>query len=669
MRPKFPRSGFHGVLSQMKTCITCQTTHPKGLFCDHGHVLKDEASEDTLVGRVLEERYEVRAALGGGGFGMVYLGAQLRLQDRPCVVKVARPELAQDAQFAARFEREKRALMALRSRNTVQILDYGRTDDAIDYIVMEFIEGDELGHLLRRRGPMQPARVLAIARGICNSLIEAHAAGILHRDLKPGNVMLVDLGTSELVKVIDFGIARLAGGERDFNTRTGELPGTPAYSPYEQLIGQTKKVDERTDIYSFGAILYEALTGVVPYGDTIRSRDFDSNTLYFLALAQAKAGETPTPPSRLARNQIPPLLEQLVVSMLHKTRDERPASAQEVMEIIQRIERIGAAGDFSIESDETAMAPLSTGRSVGAVSDINGTQGDASETLDSVPEEVRSAPPAATAEPLPQLATAQPELPAFTQLPAGQRRGLVYGGGVAIVLLLAVISFLVFAPGEGGRSVSEPMPPSTPGAGPVTAHPAGIPHSIEATEEADIIVSDMVPSPAEVRRGDASEPPEVTTGALTDAAQAPDVVSPPDTVVPHDLSLPDSLSRPQDTIAPEPVEVVVSPTKPAPPDDSAAERRRQEERRERRKREQKRLDENAAAKGEEAQPAVVEKVVPTTEKKAATTSQGEPQGSGVKAVEEASKEKPVEVKKEEVKVPPEEKKALHKRLDFMDDEE
>ena len=650
----------------MKSCGKCNTTHPTGLFCDHGHVLKEEGSEDTLVGRILDERYEVRSALGGGGFGMVYLGAQLRLEDRPCVIKVARPELAQDAQFAARFEREKRALMALRSRNTVQILDYGRTDDAIDYIVMEFIEGDELGHLLRRRGPMQPKRVIAIARGLCNSLIEAHGVGILHRDLKPGNVMLVDLGTSELVKVIDFGIARLAGGG-DFQTRTGELPGTPAYSPYEQLIGQVKNVDERTDIYSFGAILYEALTGVVPYGDLVKSRDFDSNTLYFLALAQAKAGETATPPSRLATSQIPPLFEQLVVSMLHKTREQRPSSAQEVLDILQRIERIDATGSGTIEVDETVMAPLSEPGSAPQDSRRSAdTEYADSETLDSAPA---AAPTAAdTVQPRPKPATVQPEVDEVTRVPTPRNRGLVWGGGATIAALLAVVGFLVLGPPGERPEVVDPSPTATKSEQPVAAHPAGIPQDLDVATQGDTQASDMTPVPAETRTADDIDSPELAAVPLQDVSVVPEQAAETGLAVPA-LPLTDAVAMPQDATAPEPEEVSPQAPKEAPPEQSSEELRKKEARREKRKKEREKLKNEAKAAAKETPPPVEEKVVEPVEKPSEPGDSGKVNDSGAKNVEKPPEEKAVEVIKEDPKPPIEEKKALHKRLDFMDDEE
>jgi serine/threonine protein kinase len=661
----------------MKSCHICNSTHASGHFCDHGHVLSDQESDDTLLGRVLDERYEVRSALGGGGFGMVYLGAQLRLEDRPCVIKVARPELAQDAQFAARFEREKKALMALRSRNTVQILDYGRTEDAIDYIVMEFIEGDELGQLLRRRGPMDPQRVIALARGICNSLIEAHGAGILHRDLKPGNVMLVDLGTSELVKVIDFGIARLAGGnsDSDFRTATGELPGTPAYAPYEQLIGQSKQVDERADVYSFAAILYEALTGVVPYGDRIRNRDFDSNTLYFLAIAQAKAGETPTPPSTLAMAPIPPLFEQLVVSMLHKTREQRPATAQEVLDILQRIERSGALGSGAAEVDETVVAPLSE-LSPATINTQNGanTEFADSETLDSVPEEVRGA---ATAGPEPSSdpSTVEPLVDVITRPPAGLSKGLLWGGGATIAALLVTVGFLIFGMGEKPADSAIPAEVGKGTDKPLTANPAGLSGAAgDVLVPAEVVAgaADVVSS-VDIREHDLNSPPNdidiVDEPDVADlvAAPAADVVEPPESTPQADLATHDQLASGQDASAPVGQDVTLpAPTKESKEQLREARRRREAERdrkkdQERFLKEQERLKRVAEEKRKADSAAAKKAAVEAAEAAAkAKSSQG-----GPKNIEEKAKE----VKKEDAKTAAEEKKALHKRLDFMDDEE
>jgi len=341
----------------MKTCRTCGSKHGDELtVCGKGHLLFSDAGDDSLIGQVLDGRYEVAAKLGGGGFGMVYLASQLRLGGRPCAVKVARPELASDKAFAARFEREKKALMALRSPNTVQIIDYGRTDTGVDYIVMEFIEGRPLDKMLRTTGRLPLSRALQLAAGVARSLEEAHGLGILHRDLKPANVIVVDIGTAEVAKVIDFGIARLAdSSDATFHTRTGELPGTPLYASPEQLAGRTDQVDHRTDIYSLGAMIYEMIAGSAPFGDRFRPRDFDSSTLYFLALASAKTTQTATPVGKLAREPLDPALEQLIMSLIEPASGKRPGSASEVRAKLEQAAFRLSGG--RLDTQETVTAP------------------------------------------------------------------------------------------------------------------------------------------------------------------------------------------------------------------------------------------------------------------------------------------------------------------------
>jgi serine/threonine protein kinase len=345
----------------MKRCTKCGTSQTDGLFCSEGHVLLTDPPDDLLIGRILEGRYEVRSALGAGGFGMVYLAADLRLKDRPCVVKVAKPELVQEEVFAARFEREKAALMKLRSGNTVQIIDHGREPDGIDYIVMEYVDGKDLSKLLRREGRLTQARAIHIAQGICTSAIEAHGLGILHRDLKPANVMLAKLGASEQIKVIDFGIAKLLHrSERGVITNSGEIPGTPAYSSYEQFVGQADQVDKHSDIYSLGAIIYEMLTGHIPYGDRVTLDQFDSSTLYFIALAKAKAEDIPLPVGELVP-EVDPMLEQLVMKMLDISPDKRPSTMREVSNLLTRISLGKAAEDAEIVAGDTFPSGLAGG--------------------------------------------------------------------------------------------------------------------------------------------------------------------------------------------------------------------------------------------------------------------------------------------------------------------
>lgn len=361
-------------MSGNRVCRECGTRHKADeRLCAKGHVLFSDPPDDILVGRVLDQRYEIAQPIGRGGFGAVYLGCQVRLKGRPCAIKVARPEISQDPLFATRFEREKKALSALQNRNTVQILDYGRTSDGIDYIVMEYIEGLALDKALALQGRFSPARAMGVAVGVCHALEEAHGLGILHRDLKPSNVMLVQTSGIELPKVIDFGLTRIAAdSERQMETRTGEMPCTPAYAGYEQIMGHTHKVDHRSDIYSLAAMVYELLAGVPPYGDRVVRSRYDSATYYFMALGYAKANEDPTPLGKLVHLQDSAMvmLANQLERMLARKVENRPGS---VLEVRRRFEELLALmdpatarrplelleGEGSLESSEgvNALAP------------------------------------------------------------------------------------------------------------------------------------------------------------------------------------------------------------------------------------------------------------------------------------------------------------------------
>ncbi len=329
-----------------RLCKECGTRHEADTrLCPQGHVVFSDPPDDILVGRILDQRYEIAQPIGRGGFGAVYLARQLRLKGRPCAVKVARPEISGDPLFATRFEREKKALSALQNRNTVQILDYGRTEDGIDYIIMEYIEGTALDRALALQGRFSPSRAMAVAVGVCHALEEAHGRGILHRDLKPSNVMLVQASGIELPKVIDFGLTRIAAdSERALETRTGEMPCTPIYAGYEQIMGHTAKVDHRSDIYSLAAMVYELLTGVPPYGDKIVRNRYDSATYYFMALGYAKANDDPTPISKMVVLEDPAVAAWAVLleRMLARKPEMRPGS---VLEIRRRLEELSARMD------------------------------------------------------------------------------------------------------------------------------------------------------------------------------------------------------------------------------------------------------------------------------------------------------------------------------------
>jgi hypothetical protein len=209
-------------------------------------VLRQEAFEARRVGQ-----YRLKERLGAGGMGEVYLAEHV-LRRRPCAVKVIRPERAGDSRVLARFEREVQATATLTHPNTVEVYDYGHAQDGTFYYVMEYLPGLSLEELVKQHGPLPPARVVHLLRQVCGALQEAHAAGLIHRDIKPGNILLCQRGgRCDVAKLLDFGLVRAHGldGDGQRLTQEGALAGTPAYMSPEQAAGRAD-LDGRSDLYS-----------------------------------------------------------------------------------------------------------------------------------------------------------------------------------------------------------------------------------------------------------------------------------------------------------------------------------------------------------------------------------------------------------------------------------
>ena len=262
--------------------------------------------------RRLADRYELAGVIGRGGMGTVYRATDLIL-DRTVAVKVLPAELAEgDASHVERFQREARAAASLAHPGVVAVYDTGE-DDATRFIVMECVNGRSLSQVLRDEAPLDPERAVGIAARVADALAAAHAGGIVHRDIKPGNVMVADDGA---VKVLDFGLARA----RDATalTQSATVLGTAGYLSPEQALG--KRADERADVYSLGCLLYALLAGRPPFtGDSAA------------AVLNQHANSRPQRPSAHNR-RVPPALDALVLQMLAKSPAARPQSAIEVRE-------------------------------------------------------------------------------------------------------------------------------------------------------------------------------------------------------------------------------------------------------------------------------------------------------------------------------------------------
>jgi serine/threonine-protein kinase len=211
-------------------------------------------------------QYRLKQRLGAGGMGEVYLAEHLLLK-RPCALKLIRPERAGDPKVLRRFEREVQATASLTHPNTVEVFDFGHAADGAFYYAMEYLPGLSLEELVRRHGPLPPGRVVYLMRQVCGALQEAHAAGLIHRDIKPGNILVCERGgRPDVAKLLDFGLVLTHGldGDGQRLTQEGALAGTPAYMSPEQAAGKAG-LDARSDLYSLGCVAYFLLTGHPPF--------------------------------------------------------------------------------------------------------------------------------------------------------------------------------------------------------------------------------------------------------------------------------------------------------------------------------------------------------------------------------------------------------------------
>ena len=272
----------------------------------------------TLAGQTFSNRYEIEREVAQGGMAEVYL-ARDQLLNRPVALKALFPEYAREPSFVERFRREAQAAANLNHPNIVAIYDWGQ-EEGTYFIVMEYVEGRSLRDLIRSEGPLEPGQAAEIAAEIASALAFAHRNGVVHRDVKPGNVLLTRTGN---VKVTDFGIAR--AGTSDGLTQTGSVMGTATYFSPEQAQGMP--VDGRSDVYSLGVVLYEIVTGSAPFtGDSP------------VAVAYKHVRETPQPASQ--RNpDVPPDLDQIINTALAKNPDERYQSADDMRADLLRFQR------------------------------------------------------------------------------------------------------------------------------------------------------------------------------------------------------------------------------------------------------------------------------------------------------------------------------------------
>jgi len=305
----------------------------EGHFCPFCGAVAPQENEtrDPYIGQTVAQKYFIHQLLGGGGMGQVYKATHLTLE-RPIALKILKRSLLADESIVQRFHREARLASRLNHPNSISLIDFGQTEDGTLFIAMEYLGGRNLLKLISDEFPLDPRRVVKILSQVLAALTEAHALGILHRDLKPENVMIESRhDETDFVKVLDFGIAKIRDSDDPGAprlTQAGMVCGTPGYMSPEQTRGDD--LDPRSDLYSVGVILYELLTGKLP---------FEAKTPQTLATkvlfeAPIRASE------RRPDLALPPDLEALAMRALSTDPGGRPASAEEF-----RRELLACAGE------------------------------------------------------------------------------------------------------------------------------------------------------------------------------------------------------------------------------------------------------------------------------------------------------------------------------------
>ena len=286
-------------------------------------------SQDPFVGKVIDGRYEILARIGEGGMGVVYKARQTSI-DRVIAIKMLNAQMAGDQTWVQRFYNEAKACSRLAHPNTIRMFDFGQTADGRLFMTMEFLDGSSLRDAVSK-GPLAPQRVVKVLIQCCASLAEAHSIGIIHRDIKPDNVFLLNMaGSPDFVKLLDFSVAKLLEGDR-MKTQAGVVFGTPQYMSPEQ--GRGLPLDARSDLYALGILAFEMLTGNVPFND--------ENPMSVIQM-HLHGAIPPLPQS------IPYSVQQIVRRALEKDPARRYQSSGEMMQHCQQVFAELTQGGMSI---------------------------------------------------------------------------------------------------------------------------------------------------------------------------------------------------------------------------------------------------------------------------------------------------------------------------------
>jgi serine/threonine-protein kinase len=455
-------------MHELKKCNSCGNTYPSDLsFClNDGSPL---VRLDTLIGTVLDGRYRLDSLIGEGGMGDVYRATHVHL-DTEFAVKLLKPEFVANQTAIKRFRLEAKAAGRIHHPNAIRVTDFGVTPESIVYLVMEIVEGQSLRSLMRSEKVFDYIRAVNIVRQACGAVEAAHHSGVIHRDLKPDNILIERVRDVERVKVLDFGIAKLKETKPDaYLTQAGTIIGTPQYMSPEQ--SQGKHLDPPSDIYSLGVILYEMLSGEVP---------FDGDSTFQVVYKQLH--EPPRPLQEVAPN-VPALLARVVMRALEKDPDRRQASAAQLSdELKQAVEMVGEGDSLSL-TNPLVVQPLSAADSaqtpIFEVPTLRERDSQGVPLVEGQPPRETSvlfspttdSDAATTQDESRRITEPDEKLPTRQSAPAGERKtaALAVGKGartrliilaaVALVALVGVIIYFMVKPAAVPAEPRTPTPP------------------------------------------------------------------------------------------------------------------------------------------------------------------------------------------------------------------
>ncbi len=437
-------------------------------------------------GDLLAGKYRIEKILGAGGMGIVVAAQHVQL-DEKVAIKFLLPEALSNAEAVARFAREARAAVKIKSEHVARVIDVGTLDTGAAYMVMEYLEGGDLSAWLKQRGPLPIEQAVEFILQACEAIADAHGLGIVHRDLKPSNLFCIRRSDGVLsIKVLDFGISKVATmgptGPEMSMTKTTVIMGSPLYMSPEQM-QSSRNVDARTDIWSVGVILYELLTGKVPFeGDT-------------LSEVCVKAAMQPPPPIRDRRPDVPLALEVVILKCLEKSRENRYRNVAEL-----------ALG----------LAPFGPKRSRASVERISGIIQAAGLSMSAL-----ALPPSSRAEPDsgPQDGTQA----AWGQTKSGNKWGRSGATVVVALFAVAVVGALIWFLGGRGRgsraTAAAPGPSSTESALPTPAVSSAAPHAASRPVVSQSASAKAEPSPIELPKP--SVPSDGKTSAKSSKSHGP----------------------------------------------------------------------------------------------------------------------------------------------------